>query len=105
GNLPYSTTKSMVEHHFKAVQPISVRVMTDKQQPSKCKGFAFLEFDRYDQMKLCLEKFHHSLFHDGLSAGRKINVELTAGGGGRGRQRKAKLRMKNTKLDDERRRR
>jgi hypothetical protein len=28
-------------------------------------------------MKTCLKLFHHSMFDDGLSAPRKINVELT----------------------------
>jgi nucleolar protein 6 len=54
-----------------------VRLMTMKDDPSRCKGFAFVDFARYDKMELCLTKFHHSIFNDGISDARKINVELT----------------------------
>lgn len=77
GNLPFSATKEAVTKHFAAVRPKSVRVLTHKEDPSKCKGFAFLEFGKYDTMKSCLEKFHHSPFEDGVSEARKLNVELT----------------------------
>lgn len=63
--------------HFAAVEPTSVRLLTMKDNPTKCKGYAFLEFARYDKMELCLSKFHHSMFNDGKSEPRKINVELT----------------------------
>jgi nucleolar protein 6 len=75
-------------------------------------------------MKTCLKLFHHSTFDDGLSAPRKINVELTyvswhfflsncyrdmdwradcrAGGGGNTKERKAKIQGKNEKLNEER---
>jgi nucleolar protein 6 len=36
-----------------------------------------VEFEGYDHMKTCLKVFHHSMFNDGLSPARKINVELT----------------------------
>lgn len=51
--------------------------MTDKKT-GKPKGFAFVEFDRYDHMETCLKKYQHSVFADGKK-GRKINVELTYG--------------------------
>ena len=51
-------------------------------------------------MQLCLTKFHHSLFE-----GRKINVELTAGGGGNTKARREKLGVRNAKLDEERKNR
>jgi len=77
-------------------------------------------------MKTCLKLFHHSMFDDGLSAPRKINVELTyvlllpclvggiwtgtnmeyrAGGGGNTKDRRAKIQGKNEKLNEERFRR
>jgi nucleolar protein 6 len=77
-------------------------------------------------MKTCLKLFHHSMFDDGLSAPRKINVELTyvplfspsaggirigtnigyrAGGGGNTKDRRAKIQGKNLKLNEERFRR
>jgi nucleolar protein 6 len=77
GNLPYTATKTAVESHLASVEPTAVRLMTMKDDPSRCKGFAFVEFARYDKMELCLTKFHHSIFNDGISDARKINVELT----------------------------
>jgi len=56
-------------------------------------------------MKTCLKLFHHSMFDDGISPPRKINVELTAGGGGNTKERRAKIQGKNQKLNDERVRR
>jgi len=78
GNLPYSVTKLALENHFRSVEPTSIRLITKKDDPTTCKGFAFLEFERYDRMKLCLDRYHRSLFEDGISEGRKINVELTS---------------------------
>ena len=37
--------------------------------------------------------------------GRKVNVELTAGGGGRGENRMEKIKVRNEGLDEERRKR
>lgn len=48
-----------------------------KEDATKSKGYAFLEFDGYDHMKTCLKLFHHSMFDDGVSPPRKISVELT----------------------------
>jgi nucleolar protein 6 len=59
------------------VKPKSVRHLTQKDDPSKSKGCAFVEFDGYDHMKTALRLFHHSNFEDGQSPPRKINVELT----------------------------
>lgn len=88
--------------HFTSVQPKEVRVLTEKSQPTKCKGAAFVEFAGYDHMKTCLKLFHHSTFDDGKSAQRRINVELTAGGGGNTKERKTKIESKNLKLNEER---
>lgn len=76
GNLPFTATKAALEKHFAPVQPTSVRLITHKDDPKKCKGFAFLEFEGYDRMQSCLLKFHHTMFNDGTGE-RKINVELT----------------------------
>jgi len=56
-------------------------------------------------MKTCLKLFHHSMFDDGVSPPRKINVELTAGGGGNTQERRQKIEGKNQKLNEERFRR
>ena len=77
GNLPFTATKTSIEKHFGSVKPDSIRHITHKDELSKSKGFAFLEFTSYDRMKTCLKLYHHSQFEDGLSGGRRINVELT----------------------------
>lgn len=77
GNLPYTATADSVRAHFATLQPASVRLLTQRDDPSKSRGIAFVEFDRYDRMKTCLSKFHHTEFDDGRSAPRRINVELT----------------------------
>jgi nucleolar protein 6 len=78
GNLPFSATKENIAEHFKAVSPISIRAPTKKDSKTTVsRGFAFLEFDRYDRMKSCLQLYHHSKFNDGNNPPRRINVELT----------------------------
>ncbi|MCJ1411985.1 hypothetical protein MMC19_006077 [Ptychographa xylographoides] len=105
GNLPFTATQASVAHHFAKVQPSAVRYRISKDT-GKSKGFAFLEFDNYDRMKTCLQKYHHSNFDDGHSPARSINVELTAGGGGsKSQERKSKLLAKNEKLNEQRDRR
>ncbi|KAF2741334.1 hypothetical protein EJ04DRAFT_571442 [Polyplosphaeria fusca] len=104
GNLPFTATKEEVEAHFSKVQPTAIRIMTEKGT-SKPRGFAFLEFERYDLMETCLDKFQHSHFPDPKNKKlgyRKINIELTAGGGGNTDDRKEKIRARNDKLDEER---
>jgi len=120
GNLPYDTTESQIEAHFSKLAPISIRHRTDKKT-GHSKGFAFLEFDAVDKMNACLKLYHHSIFNSGEEAhggqsddvgkekgqgGRKINVELTAGGGGgKSQDRKDRIKAKNKKLDGEREKR
>jgi len=77
GNLPFTATADSVRAHFAALHPISVRLLTQRDDPSKSRGIAFVEFGRFDHMKTCLDKMHHSIFNDGKSPARKINVELT----------------------------
>ncbi|KAL2866023.1 RNA-binding protein [Aspergillus lucknowensis] len=104
GNLPYSANTESLKAHFEKIQPISVRVATRQDDPTKCRGFGFVEFDNYDRMKTCLKLYHHSSFDDGKYPPRRINVELTAGGGGKSEHRKAKIEYKNQKLAEERKR-
>lgn len=106
GNLPYSTTIEAVRAHFASLSPIDVRLLTERDNPKKSRGIAFVEFGRYDHMRTCLAKFHHSEYNDGVSPSRRINVELTAGGGGKkSRPRRRKIVEKNQKLNEERARR
>ncbi|PQE06170.1 hypothetical protein CJF30_00005124 [Rutstroemia sp. NJR-2017a BBW] len=102
GNLPFTATTASIQKHFAAVKPLSIRHQTEKGNASKSKGYAFLEFEGYDHMKTCLKQFHQSTFKDDLSAPRKINVELTAGGGGNTKDRRTKIQEKNQKLNEQR---
>ncbi|SMR61878.1 unnamed protein product [Zymoseptoria tritici ST99CH_1E4] len=115
GNLPYKTTDATLTAHFKSLQPFNLRHRTDPQT-KRSKGFAFLEFENYDRMKTCLKLFHHSMFDPEAKevggtgkgngkAGRKINVELTAGGGGKTQERQDKIKVKNERLEEQRKRR
>jgi nucleolar protein 6 len=120
GNLPFDATAAQVQQHFSKLAPSSVRLSTDKST-GKGKGFAFIEFDAYDKMKTCLALYHHSIFdprekhNDGepkigrpgdKTQGRRINVELTAGGGGKKSQaRQERIKTKNEKMEAERQRR
>jgi nucleolar protein 6 len=104
GNLPFSADHESLTNHFAKIQPLSVRVATQRDKPTKCRGFGFVEFDNYDRMKTCLKLYHHSMFDDGKYPPRRINVELTAGGGGNTEARKAKIEAKNKKLYEERQR-
>ncbi|KAK6496342.1 hypothetical protein TWF481_002367 [Arthrobotrys musiformis] len=114
GNLPYTTTQTTLLSHLSSVKPTSVRIATYKpgEKPKSrgfkppqtkdpiCKGYAFVEFSDAGMMKNCLSLFHHSDFE-----GRKINVELTAGGGGKSTDRKERVKAKNESLNTERKKR
>lgn len=129
GNLPFTATTPQITKHFHKLNPISIRHATDKDT-GKSKGYAFLEFDNYSAMKTCLKVYHHSMFdpertsklpdeafdENGLEiaqpgeqekkgTGRRLNVELTAGGGGKGKGRREKIKAKNTRLKEQRDRR
>ncbi|BFZ56573.1 hypothetical protein PYCC9005_003620 [Savitreella phatthalungensis] len=73
----------------------SVRLATDAKT-GKPKGFCFVDLPSGRSLDRCLN-LHHTDFK-----GRKINVELTAGGGGTGEKRKNKIASKNAKLKEER---
>ncbi|POS87722.1 hypothetical protein EPUL_000317 [Erysiphe pulchra] len=105
GNLPYTATTASIMSHFSKLKPISVRHLTKKDDPSKSRGIAFVEFENYDTHKTALKIMHHSIFDDGQSEPRMINVELTAGGGGNTDDRKAKIKSKNERLNEQRIRR
>ncbi|KAF2031249.1 hypothetical protein EK21DRAFT_45884, partial [Setomelanomma holmii] len=102
GNLPYSATKESITEHFAKLHPTDIRLRTYKGN-EKFMGTCFVEFDQFDRMETCLKKYHHSVFPDPKrKEGRKINVELSAGGGGNSESRKSKIVAKNDKLHDER---
>lgn len=119
GNLPYATTDDTLRAHFAKLAPFNLRHRTDPKT-KKSKGFAFLEFEKFDRLKTCLKLYHHTMFDPatalidgdgsegkgGQSKGaRRINVELTAGGGGKTDARKEKIKVKNERLDEQRKRR
>ncbi|CUA67543.1 hypothetical protein RSOLAG22IIIB_07425 [Rhizoctonia solani] len=108
GNLPYTISKAQILEHFSECSPApAIRLLTSKSrtgkpqtavQAAKNKGCAFLEFSSHEAMQAAIRKHHSEL------AGRRINVELTAGGGGNSDQRKEKLRVRNRTLNDQRKR-
>ncbi|KAM6524016.1 hypothetical protein FSOLCH5_004623 [Fusarium solani] len=102
GNLPFTATADTIQAHFASLSPIHVRCMSDPADSKPCRGFAFVEFAKVWHMRTCLDKFHHSMFEDGVSPARRINVELTAGGGGKTKRRQEKIQEKNRKLDENR---
>lgn len=78
--------------------PPTIRLPTTKtaESSSKSKGYAFLEFTDKKALQQAL-RLHHSELE-----GRKINVELTAGGGGKSEHRIKKLKERNKGLHEQR---
>ena len=89
GNLPYDATEAELRDHFKGIGSLAAVRLRDQ------KGFAFLEFEDPATHAKAL-KLNHSMLR-----GRRINVEMTAGGGGNGANRKKKITEKNKKFQDE----
>ena len=82
----------------------AVRLLTTKPDPKsrqapKSRGIAFLELPDSAAMQQCL-KLHHTLIQ-----GRRINVELTAGGGGNTDGRKEKIKERNDRVGVQREKR
>lgn len=80
-----------------------MRILTAKPSPtataialSKTKGCAFIEFTSPLALQAALR------LHEEELKGRKLNIELTAGGGGKSAGRTAKLEGKRQTLTDER---
>ncbi|KAI0756756.1 hypothetical protein C8Q80DRAFT_1264775 [Daedaleopsis nitida] len=102
GNLKYTTSKEAVEKHFaKCDPPPTVRLMTPKpsaksRPTAKSKGFAFVEFTHTNALQQGLK------LHQTELEGRKINVELTAGGGGKSEARLEKVKKRNRDLHEQR---
>ncbi|EIW86909.1 hypothetical protein CONPUDRAFT_115752 [Coniophora puteana RWD-64-598 SS2] len=108
GNLKYTTSLEAIQAHFSACDPPpTIRLLTPKKAPhksatagpTKSKGCAFLEFKHQNALQQGI-KLHHSTLD-----GRKVNVELTAGGGGKSETRLNKLKERNKGLDTQRRKR
>nr|CRX79271.1 hypothetical protein ls5931a1_00076 [Leucosporidium scottii] len=103
GNLPFKVTMEQIKEHFTPCgeAPI-VRLLTPKQShhssnPSnQSKGCAFIQFTSPLALQAALR------LHESDLGGRKINVELTAGGGGNSEQRKAKIAAKRKSMGEER---
>lgn len=77
--------------------PPAVRLLTPKvtragATVTKSKGCAFLEFSTRSALQAALR------LHQSELDGRRINVELTAGGGGKGDTRLAKVKARNKQL-------
>ncbi|PWY97171.1 hypothetical protein BCV70DRAFT_203099 [Testicularia cyperi] len=122
GNMSFKTTQETISKHFTqhCGETPSVRLLTTKADPkaleklsaskrksvakgkaedpslARSKGCAFIEFKTSQALKKALQ-FHHTMLE-----GRKINVELTAGGGGKSSTRQEKIKKKNAELEKER---
>ncbi len=70
--------------------------MTAAAAKSKSKGCAFLEFSTRHALQVALR------LHQSELDGRRINVELTAGGGGKSDARLAKVKARNKHLGAQR---
>ena len=90
GNLPFDATEEDILRFFKGVGVPEIRLRTDKK--GKPRGFAFVEFTNTEEFQKAL-KLHHQMIR-----GRRVNVEVTAGGGGNGSKRKAKIQAKNQRI-------
>jgi len=102
GNLKYTSSVEAIREHFASCDPPpTVRLGTPKpsalrKATPKSKGYAFLEFNHRNALQQAL-KLHQSIID-----GRRINVELTAGGGGNSQSRLDKLKARNKELDGQR---
>jgi RNA recognition motif-containing protein len=81
--------------------PPTIRLLTPKssapgKQATKSKGCAFLEFSHRNALQQALK------LHQTEIEGRRINVELTAGGGGKSQSRLSKVKERNKELDGQR---
>lgn len=81
--------------------PPQIRLLTPKPKSpastsTKSKGCAFLEFTHRNALQQALK------LHGSTLDGRRINVELTAGGGGKSEQRVQKVQARNKHLLEER---
>jgi len=105
GNLKYTTTREAIQNHFiQCDPPPTVRLLTPKATRagatiSKSKGCAFLEFSTRPALQAALR------LHQSELDGRRINVELTAGGGGKSDARLTKVKARNKLLTEQRTRR
>jgi nucleolar protein 6 len=100
GNLPHlppAELTPLLNSHF-PMPPKHIRVPTKKGSNAP-QGYAFAEFDSSAALEKAL-RCHHTVL-----GGRKINVELTAGGGGKSEQRMGRIKGKNEILEEERRKR
>ena len=91
GNLPYDVTIEKIKEFFQCLgEGIEVRMRFDKA--GKFRGFCFVECPTNDQYQKLIKMHHLKLL------GRKINVEISAGGGGNSETRKNKIKQKNEKI-------
>ena len=128
GNLKYTTTREAIQNHFSLCgayispllsslptptqtplpypdPPPTVRLLTPKvtragattvAKSNKSKGCAFLEFTARPALQAALR------LHQSELDGRRINVELTAGGGGKSNARLEKVKARNKLLTAQR---
>lgn len=90
GNLPFDTSEQDIIDFFSGCGLPEVRLRTDRQ--GKPRGFAFVEFSSHEEFQKALRMHHQKM------KGRRVNVEVTAGGGGNGAKRQEKIKAKNQRI-------
>ena len=91
GNLPYDVTKEDIASFFQCLGDIEIRMRFSED--GKFRGFCFIECSTNEQFQKLLKMHHLKL------KGRKINIEMSAGGGGNSASRKQKIKQKNEKIN------
>jgi RNA recognition motif. len=90
GNLPFDTTKEDLQSFLKCLGDVEIRM--NFEENGKFKGFCFVECSDNEQFQKLI-KMHHLKVK-----GRKVNIELSAGGGGNSKSRKNRIKEKNQKI-------
>ncbi|CAG9318743.1 unnamed protein product [Blepharisma stoltei] len=90
GNLPFDLTENDLKEFFSPIEDIQIRMRHNKE--GKFRGFAFAECTNNDQFQKLLRMHHLEL------KGRKVNIEMSAGGGGKSEARKQKIKKVNEKI-------
>merc|ERR1712150_201116 len=89
GNLPFDQTKEDIVDWFNCLSVMDFRLLTKKDGGSK--GCGFLELPDEQNLNAAL-KLNLAQY-----MGRRINVQLSAGGGGKSKKRTDKIALKNRK--------
>jgi nucleolar protein 6 len=87
GNLPFDTTEQEIIAFFSGCGLPEVRLTTDRQA-SRLR----IRCVPHEEFQKALRMHHQKM------KGRRVNVEVTAGGGGNGAARQEKIKAKNQRI-------